>query len=104
MGGGMLDKRKLERIDSSMVVPAVEDSATRKSPPTALAKPSDTERPSPVPLPNGLVLKNGSNARRATSSDMPEPLSVTKIFTVVGDASAVTLTLGVRSSGTACAA
>ena len=34
-----------------------------------------------MPLPTGLVVKNGSNARSSTSGAMPQPVSVTLIFT-----------------------
>jgi len=34
--------------------------------------------PSPVPWPLGLVVKNGSEARAATSGGMPVPVSLTR--------------------------
>jgi hypothetical protein len=37
------------------------------------------ERPSPVPWPLGLVVKNGSVARRRVAASMPIPLSATEI-------------------------
>ena len=41
-------------------------------PPDCLTNPYTMLRPSPVPEPVGLVVKNGSNARRRTSSHMPD--------------------------------
>src|SRR6266545_3291905 len=46
-------------------------------PPCSCTIPWQIDRPSPVPLPSPLVVKNGSNTRAATSSDMPGPESVT---------------------------
>ena len=38
-------------------------------------------RPSPVPSPIGLVVKNGSNTREATSGSIPVPVSASEITT-----------------------
>src|SRR6202048_4308458 len=38
-------------------------------------------RPSPVPLPTSLVVKKGSKTRSRTSGGIPQPVSVTDIFT-----------------------
>ena len=46
-------------------------------PPCAWITPSEKDSPMPVPLPAGLVVKNGSNIRRASASLMPGPVSWT---------------------------
>ena len=45
--------------------------------PDCLTKPNTMASPRPVPLPSGLVVKNGSNTRAATSGLMPWPVSDT---------------------------
>ena len=39
--------------------------------------PNAVARPKPVPSPTGFVVKKGSKTRAFTSSDIPQPLSVT---------------------------
>ena len=56
-------------------VPAGSLSRRLSSPPCRCTMPWDTLSPSPVPF-GPLVVKNGSNARRRTSSLMPPPVSV----------------------------
>src|SRR2546430_8811456 len=46
-------------------------------PPCSFRMPWQIDSPNPVPWPSGLVVKNGSNTRRATSSGIPGPESVT---------------------------
>ena len=61
-------------------VPPPGDVTSRTVPPDSCAMPYTWLSPSP--LPDGcFVVKNGSNARRATSSVMPTPVSVTMIAT-----------------------
>ena len=51
--------------------------AHRNRPADCLMKPCTWLSPRPVPRPSPLVVKNGSNAREATSWGIPVPVSVT---------------------------
>ena len=46
-------------------------------PPLCLTMPYTVARPRPVPWPTPLVVKNGSKTWASTSSDIPQPVSVT---------------------------
>ena len=53
------------------VAPAPGALCTVSMPPCVWTMPKLTLRPSPVPAPSGFVVKNGSNIRFCTSTDMP---------------------------------
>src|SRR5437867_435873 len=57
------------------VVPAPTAVRIETDPPDWRAKPYTMLSPRPVPLPASLVVKNGSNARAATSGGIPIPVS-----------------------------
>jgi len=61
------------------VVPAPGTLSILAVPPLWVAKPYTWLRPSPVPSPTGLVVKKGSNALRATSGSIPDPVSATEM-------------------------
>jgi hypothetical protein len=50
----------------------------RTCPPIAARIRGSWTRPNPVPWPAGLVVKNGSKTRAATSGGMPVPVSLTQ--------------------------
>ena len=81
--------------------------STSMRPPRPRTMPRHTERPRPCPAPMGLVVKNGSNTRRACSSFIPRPLSPTSTATQPGSGTRVETRISFAStdrSGSACTA